>query len=353
VALSNARARSVTARLGADQNSEAAFTLDGKDPQAAAFTELQSDLWCWRQGWPAPVLQGRIAPTSDTMDSSRHLVSVTAMDYRSVLARRRLFSSDTLSYTAADQSLIAWTLLQATQGRAGGNLGIVPGAGAVSGVPRTLTFQAGDFIGPAIAQMAAMDSGFDWDITPYGASDLRLDIWSPFRGTARGVILEYGSPLVKTMTRVVDPSAFANALLVTGDPSGTLTPAQPEAADIATRPEGRWDQVVSTTQLTAAGLSSRAAYELATAETLTPSYAVELQAGAWDGPGHIWLGDEVTVRARSGRLAVNDLLRVAEVAVVIGDDGSERVTLQIGQIPFRVGRAISAVLRQLKYLPGR
>jgi len=353
VALANATGKTVTVRLGPDQQHEASFTLNGKDPQAASFTELQADLWCFRDGWPVPVFQGRIGPTSDQLDAAGHKVAVTAMDYREVLARRRLFSSDTLAFTAADQSVIAMSLINATQGRAGGSLGIVAGAGAHTGIPRTITFQAGDFIGPAITQMAQMDAGFDWDISSYGVQDLRLDIWSPFRGASRGVVLEYGSSLVASMTRTVDPSAFANALLVTGDPSASLTAQQPEAAGIATAPEGRWDQVVGTTQLTSGGLASRAAFELASAQVVIPSYSVVLAANAWGGPGHIWIGDEVTVRIQSGRLAVNDLLRVVEVAIAIGDDGDERVTVQAGAIPFRLGRHIAASLRRLRNLESR
>jgi hypothetical protein len=352
VDLGNAMSKTVTVRLGPDQNHEASFVLNGADPQAAAFTELQNDLWCFRAGWPVPVFQGRIAPTTDQLDTA-HKVQVTAMDYREVLARRRLFASDTLAFTSVDQSLIALSMINATQGRAGGSLGIVAGAGAHTGIPRTLTFQAGDFVAADIIAMAQMDAGFDWDISSYGVQDLRLDIWSPFRGASRGVVLEYGSSLVASITRTVDPSAFADALLVTGDPSAGLTAQQPEAADIATRPEGRWDQVAGTTQLTSGGLASRAAYELASAEVVIPSYTVVLAANAWGGPGHIWLGDEVTVRIRSGRLAVNDLLRVVEVGIAIGDDDDERVTLQVGAIPFRIGRSISASLRRLRNLESR
>jgi hypothetical protein len=343
----------VTLRLGPDQNHQASFTLNGKDPQAAAFTELQDDLWCFRRGWGPPLFQGRIGPTTDTLDSSQHLVQVTAMDYRAVLARRRLFSSDTLSFTAVDQSAIALSLLNATQGRAGGNLGIVAGTGQGSGVKRTLTFQAGDFITADIVSVAQMDAGFDWDITPYGVQDLRLDIWYPFRGTSRGVVLEHGSSLVQQLTRNIDPSTFSDALLVTGDSSASLTAQQPEAADIATRPEGRWDNVVGTTQLTSSGLASRAGFELAAAEVVVPSYSIALAANAWGGPAHIWLGDEVAVRIKSGRLIVNDLLRVTELDIAIGEDGDERVTVLAGQIPFRIGQSIAETLRRLRFLETR
>jgi hypothetical protein len=353
VALSNARGRTLTMRVAADQGHEADFTLDGKDPQAADFTELASDLWVYRAGFPLPLFQGRIGPTTDTLTDAGHQVAVTASDYRALLGRRRLFTGDTLSWASVEQALICWQMIQATQGRAGGNLGIVPGLGQVTGVARTLAYAAGDFIGADITATSQLDTGFDWDISPYGSQDLRFDVFYPFRGTSRGVVLEYGGSLAKSITRAVDPGAYANALLVTGDSSATLTPAQPEAADIATRPEGRWDQVVGTTQLTASGLASRAAWELADAEVITPAYTVVMQPQAWQGPGHIWIGDQVQVRIASGRLAVDAPYRVLELAVAIGDDGDERVTLQVGAIPVRPLKVIADAQRRLRFLETR
>jgi hypothetical protein len=353
IALSNAYGRQLTMRVESDQNHQATFTVNGKDPQAAAFTELQSDLWCWRSGTTAPIFQGRIGPTIDTLDSSKHSVAVTAWDYREVLNRRRLFTGDTLTWTAIEQATIVWNLIQATQGRAGGNLGIVQGAGAHTGVPRTISFAAGDFVTADILNLAQLDAGFDWDITPYGTQDLRVDIFYPYRGVPRGVVLEYGGSLVNQITRNVDPSTFADALLITGDPSLTLTPQQPEATDISTRPEGRWDQIMGTTYLTQTALNSHAAYMLANAETVTPSYSIVLQVNAWNGPGHIWLGDAVTVRINSGRLTVDDVLRVLEVDIAIGDNGDEKVTLQVGQLTHTFPKTLADNLRRLRNLESR
>jgi hypothetical protein len=341
-------------RAAPDQQHEASFTLDGLDPQAAQFTELASDLWVYRRGTPAPLLVGRIAPTSDALDSDRHVVAVTAVDYRAVLRRRRLFTGDTLAWTGTEQALIAWQMIAATQGRAGGNLGITQGAGQATGVSRTLTYAAGDFIGADIDATAQLDAGFEWSVTPYGAQDLRFDVYFPFQGHDRDVVLEHRSGLVKSISRAVDPSTYANALLVTGDSSvAGLAAVTVEAADIGTRPEGRWDQVIGTPVKTASGLASRAAWELADAEVIIPAYTIVMQPGAWEGPAHIWTGDTVRVRIRSGRLNVDDRLRVMELAVAVGDDGDERVTLQVGAIPVRPLKVIADSLRRLRFLETR
>lgn len=353
IALSNARARTITMRTAADQVSEATFTLDGRDPQAAAFVELSNDLWCYRAGTMIPIFVGRIGPTSDAIDADRHTVTVTAWDYRTIFNRRRLWSTDTLSWTAVDQATIAANLIRDVQTHSGGNLGVVPGSGTTTGIVRTIMFTDADMVTACIVKLAQLDSGFEWDIVPHGDQDLRLDIWYPTRGSPRGVILEQGSTLVKTITRTVDPSTFADALLVTGDSSAGLTQQEIATSDIGTRAEGRWDQIIGTDLLTQSALNSRTTFELAAAGIVAPAYSIELVPNVWQGPGHIWLGDPVTVRIKSGRLAVNASYRVMEITIAVGDDGDERVTLTLGAIPVDPARLIADMVRRLRNLESR
>jgi hypothetical protein len=67
-------------------------------------------------------------------------------------------------------------------------------------------------------------------------------------------------------------------------------------------------------------LNARADWQLAAAEIVTPTYTLTLKAGAWQGPGHIWLGDPVRVVVQSGRLAVDTVQRVYELAFTLSDD---------------------------------
>lgn len=355
--LTDAIGKSVTFRVAADQYHEASFSIRGTSPQASSVQELVTDLQVIRNGQTLAAL--RIVPTQDTLDATGHVVSVTALDYREVLRRRLLFPDDTQDFGPADQALIAWQMIQATQARPGGDLGIVRGLGQVTGTTRSFEAQLGDFVGDDITSIGLMTGGYDWDITPYGVADLRLDIWSPQRGSDRGVILEFGGGLVASITRSVDPTTFANSWLVTGQvpaPSGSGGDVGPipatnfwdDAAGIATDPAGRWDQVDGTQLTTQDLLRARLAYRLADSQSVIPAYSIALQPGAWGGPGHIWLGDLVTIRIMSGRLAVNDKLRVMEIDVTIGDDGDEQVTLSVGRIHTKITRTIPAMLRRLR-----
>jgi Putative Ig domain len=346
-----AASRTITLRTEPDQNSEASFDVDGRSAQAAQLTELQTDLQVLYG--PSVIFCGRIAPSQDTITASAHRTTVTAIDYREVLRRRAVLPGDTLSYTSVEQSTIAWDLIQATQARAGGNLGITRGVGKTTTITRTMTFALGDYIGDDITQMAQLDNGFEWQITPYGQADLRLDVFYPQQGTDRGVVLSPGDARVSSLTRNVDPSAFADSVYVTGDSTKSLTAQALEAADIATRPEGRWDQVTGTSLKTQSSLNDGATQQLATAQVVVPAYTIVLYPGTWRGPSDIWIGDTVTLVIASGRLAVQDKLRVVEMSFAISADGVETLTMSIGAIPLRLPKKIAAMLKNLRFLNTR
>lgn len=343
-----AQNKTITLRTEADQNHEVSFDADGRDPAIAGIAELQTDIIVMYGS--QIVFDGRIAPSQDTLTASAHRAVFTALDYREVLRRRAVLPGDQLTWTNVDQATIAWNMIQATQARPGGNLGITRGVGAPTGIQRTYTATLGDYIGDDITALALLDNGFQWQITPYGIADLRLDIFYPAQGTSQNAVLAYGDARISSITRAVDPSTFADAVYVTGDPAFNLTAQLLEAAGLASRPEGRWDSVVATSDNTQLVLNARAAALLAQGQVLTPSYTVTFYPGAWGGPSDIWLGDTVTLQIDSGRLQVNTAVQVVEMAFAISADNVETLTLTVGQIPFRVNRALAKVIRQLKHL---
>lgn len=344
-----AQSRTVTLRAGPGNYHEAQVNINGRDLAAAAFTELQNDMVVL---WGTQVIfLGRIAPTQDDLDATSHRCTVGALGYQEVLRRRAVYT--TASFTGVDQAAIAWQLIQTTQALSGGNLGIVQGAGSPTGVPRTWTAAPGDMVGADIDQLAEMDQGFDWDITPAGVTGLRFDVFYPSRGTHRGLVLQYGDGLVSKISRVVDPSAFADAIYETGNSGNSLTPQALTAADIATRGEGRWDQVVGTDIQTQSALNAHAAFDLAAGEVLTPTYTVTLKPGVWTGPSQLWIGDLVQLVITSGRLHVNSTYQVTELDFDISADNVETVTATLGLVPFRLGQKIPQILRRLRALETR
>jgi hypothetical protein len=256
-----------------------------------------------------------------------------------------------LRWASVDQASIVWGLITDTQTRTAGNMAISNGSSA-TGVPRDRTFQVGDSVGELIQQLSETLDGFDWEVVPDSPSTLLLRIWSPQRGTNRGVVLLPGG-LISTWRREVQPSSYGNAERFTG--ADATTPKELEAADLATREEGRWDVVLGDTGLTTqAALNERADWQLAQSQTVQPTYTVTLTQDAWMGPGHIWLGDPVQLVIFSGRLRVNTVLRVYEMAFTLGDDGGVQVELVLGgprpidvrQWPAHQDRRISTLERR-------
>lgn len=331
LSLTEAAGRSMRFKL--TEPSECGFTLDGRHPQAAAVEELTTDvhvLWTPASGPTRILMRGRVGDTGDDLNEAQHTVQFAVLDYRAVLGRRRLYTSSTKTWAATDQAEIAWQLIQQTQTRSGGDLGISKGSGNPTGIARDRTYEVGDSIGERIQELSEVIDGFDWDITPTSASALALDIWHPQRGTDRGVVLEYGG-LVARVRREVNTSEYGNALRYTGKTDPPLTAQELEAADIATAAQGRWDLVFGDDGLTTqAALNDRAAWQLSQSQVIRPAYTLTLRQGAWDGPDHIWLGDTVRIVIRSGRLGVDTTARVYEIGIGLGDDGSEAVEVTVG-----------------------
>ncbi|TDD97653.1 hypothetical protein [Actinomadura rubrisoli] len=360
LALTEATGRRYTARL--TDASELAFSLDGRHSQAAAVEELATDvhvLWTSDAGDSRLLDRCRVGSTQDTLDDAKHTMSVGCLDYKAVLNRRRLYSDATLTYTASDQAEIAWALINYTQGLAGGALGIAKGwvGTTPTGVVRDRTYEVGDSVGERVQELSEVIDGFDWDVTPVSASALRLDVWSPQRGSDRGVVLEFGG-IVAAATRDTNPADYANALRYTGAAGDDVAPGptaqERQAGDIGSVLQGRWDAVFGDDGLTTqSALDDRADWQLAQSQVVRPVWTVTLRAGAWDGPDHIWLGDPVRLIVRSGRLAVDTTLRVFEVEIGLDGNGGESVQLALGGPRPDYRRRPSLVDRRLTNLERR
>lgn len=330
--------RTRTASFKLTAPSETSCVLDGRNQVVTRIDEMATDLHLLRapaRGQPKQRLyRGRIGTTTDTIDENKHEVTVPSLDYRAVLKRRALMSGSTQTWTTTDQAVIAFALLTQTQDKPGGDLGITVGEGATTGVTLTRAYNLGDMVGDKIQELSELDgTSFDWDITSTSPTALQLDIWYPNRGFDRGVVVEFGAA-IKGLTRTVDPADYANAVRLSGTApdGGGAEPAVQErtVADITTRPEGRWDAVFGETVTTTAALSDRADWRIANAQVITPAYQLTMQTNWWGGPSHVWLGDPVRMVIYSGRLRVDDTLRVQQIDVTLSDEGDEDVVLTLG-----------------------
>src|ERR1035438_2420024 len=91
--------RTVTFRL-ADQ-SEASVTMNDRNGSTNNIVQLASDLHVLRNG--TELFRGRMGPSSDTIDTASHVVTFTAICYRGLLSRRRLFASDLLTWSRSEE----------------------------------------------------------------------------------------------------------------------------------------------------------------------------------------------------------------------------------------------------------
>jgi hypothetical protein len=245
-----------------------------------------------------------------------------------------------LRYDDVEQVDIAWDMINDTQTRVGGDLGISNGS-TPTGIVRDRLYQVGDSIGDRIRELSEVEAGFDWDIIATSASALQFRTWHEERGVSRGVVLEYGGAVVSAQ-RQVTATEYANAIRYTG--ADTTIPDEREASDLATRVEGRWDAVYADTGLTTQdALNGRAHWRLKQSQTVRPTWSVILRRGFWRGPDHIWLGDPVRLVVYSGRLRVDTIVRVYELGFTLDADGGEQIELTLNgpKVDFRRPPAIA------------
>jgi hypothetical protein len=101
------------------------------------------------------------------------------------------FVSTTQNFEDHDQIEIAWDLIEYTQGKTNGDLGITRGLAAPSGNLRTVKWLGTErrYIGELISEMVDLDDGFDWEIDQFR----QFHTFSPTRGIQRtDVVFELG-----------------------------------------------------------------------------------------------------------------------------------------------------------------
>lgn len=357
--LTGATARSLTVKLA--DPSTASFQLYGKDSTAPVIGELIDDLWIYRNG--VAVFRGRVTDSSDDGDATRHTCAFEAVDYRGVLNRRMIpptGAGNTPTYqtiaTKAQETIVWDDLLTPTQAVAGGNLGITKGTWPSTGITRAgIIFGDGDSVWEQIRTLSAMANGFDFDID----ANLTAHLYYPKRGTDQGSVLDYGGT-VRSFRRSANTGSYANRIRVNGGDTGSVGPYRVTdqvsgLADPTLHPEGLWEASHSdpgTYEL--APLQALAATKLAEVSTAQPTWTFTMQAGAWRGPSHIWVGDTVTYTVRSGRLDVrNESARVQEIGISLDQNDVETVTVTVGPPRVTADRLLRELSRRLALLARR
>lgn len=313
--------------------------MNGLDPQAAEIAELSTDLVVWRDS--TRYFRGRLGPSGDDLDGTKHTASFTANDYRGMLARRIIWPGSTVAFSQVEQTTIAWTLINDSQTL--GSWGITKGDGVGgTNVKRDRNYDVGSVIGQMLDELGRVDSGYEWEVD----ANLAFNVWRQ-RGSPIADPVVYGRDITG-VKRTVDTSKFANAVRYSG--ADGVTPA---TAVQTPGPEGRWEiQVGDTSLQEAATVAAKATWELAVDAVVTPSYTVTMAPGWW-APTRVWLGDTIRLIVKSGRLNVDITDRVTQIEVDLDDNGKETVTLTIGRPPVTLGTVLTDYRKRLQTIERR
>ena len=373
--LASARSR----RLEQKYNAPATltFTVSGRSPEAAELAELRSDVvatrWDETSGRDVIVFRGIVAQTEDQISEQEHTVTVTCHDYLKMLERRLLTAPYAPTQTDQDvivRDLVAYASTVPTSGGqsfgAGAYLPLVAqpvnpdGAERVtpSGQLRDRAYLGNQKLDEALANLAAVINGFDYDLAPYGLGDAdAVRVFYPYQGTQRfDMALVYGST-VSALTRTVNSGDYANYWRVLGE--GTedaqlyAEAHNSDAIDVTVTGLGLWQSGDNASDVSIQStLDEKAHGDLAQSSILVPSYTVTMRPGAyvWGSPD---MGDVVPLVVRSGRLDVVTDVRVVGLTYAIGDDGDEKVELTVGRPVRTLTQLINAPVADVNALARR
>lgn len=412
--LRGARSRTVTRTL--NKPSTLTFTISGRTSAASRIEELAQEVWAWRWsyvlGVDVPMFAGVITDAEDQLTEQDHTINVTCQDVSAQLSARQLVTqqADGQAYDVlnADQDKIISDLILAAGGRSdqttatGALLAAHPGLylpliaarrnsdstrrTTMSSQLRQRTFPVGQVVFDALDGLCndSISGGFDWDVVP-NPSDTSTDLYRIFYPTA-GIFrsdkpLVYGWNLATVPSRTITSSDFGNWQVGIGaapsvDSTATPSPATVPPFYSATDPSmdsvlagspGIWMRTSSFSSVSdMPTLVENTTGQLATNGVIVPSYTAGLRSGAWDrlspqsdtDPARSWpgihMGDTVPLIIRSGRLDVEDAIRVVGIVYSVSDDGAaESVQITFGRPDTTLADYFTGAERRLATLERR
>lgn len=348
------------------------FTTPSRHYQTPLIVRFSSDVLLYRLG-DEPGAVAEVVQRFRVLGRTVGFTTTTfsASSYREVLNARIFHDGDVLDYPpsltgTAEQSAIAWSIIQAEQAKPSGDLGIHLGHVPTTDVERAAFvvdvsgnttpqhfFTPGESVGQAIqAKLAGLDNGFEWDIEPDPAHPTTRLLFNAWNAGARGqesalVLSEATMDPSTTLAELA--SDYANVYRGEGGSStvdGATLPGvivwvpadeNPVAEDV---PTGRWEFSESSTDLqTTTEVTDWATRQAALRQEIQ-TWSVTLAPGVWLGPSQLWVGDtaklnfEIQTTYDDGSpadklLSVDASLRVLGVTVTVAPSGAETVSLSL------------------------
>ncbi|MFJ6137488.1 hypothetical protein [Kitasatospora sp. NPDC092286] len=271
-------------------------------------------------------------------DLEAETVTLSAVGLWAYYRRRQITATST--FVQQDQGTIARRLIEDFAdgtGRIPWNTGprcLSWDSSEVTGIRRDRTYYAHErkFVGQAVEDLTGVISGFSFRIDHgWLGSVLTSTIrFLPAAGEPTDVVLDHGSNCdVPAFT--VDGTGMATEAAVTGAGDGEDQMAAwwynlPLETDPSRRIP-RLSAVESHQDVTAAATLTEYARQMIAAGSMPVTIpSVRLYAGGSPGPGDVQVGHQVRVRVRAaGRLLVDGLYVITEIAVKVSDSGEESV----------------------------
>lgn len=236
--------------------------------------------------------------------------------------------------TAYSGTTLPWTWINTFQTRTGGDYGITQGSVSGTAPTRQKSVQQDAGLLDTITGIAESDDGFDFAIDTSRA----YREWHPTRGTATGLVLEYGVNVTSFgYTESAAPGELVSDLRVIGPPGTQVV----SASDTTSRTTYGRREAVATffadfedSGVTAGQLQAHADSAIANrvAPIIIPQ--VRLHDGHQSIPwGSYWLGDTVTFRADIGAYdQINQLYRIIQIDVELDENDNENITLGLNAV---------------------
>ena len=211
------------------------FSIPGYAPEAAAISELDTDIWLYQDG----VLKQRfriVQIDQQWGSSGEDEVSVQAVCYRRIFAGRYLNTD--LSFNQVSQGQIIWDLIDHSQSLTNGDLGITIGNLGPT-VLRDRFYEAGQNILDIISDLTNVINGPTWDIDEN--LELVVSQASLYPSNVTPIML---GATASGLSRPSGASKFGNVALVTGNQQETTIEVT-ESAGLPTDVRGRWERRAS------------------------------------------------------------------------------------------------------------
>lgn len=274
-------------------------------------------------------------------------MSLQGASIPSIWKRNRIVAD--LAYTATDQHTIFRNLVTHLQSQAGADSGVVVGSG-LSGVTRDRTYYGYERknIGDALAELAAVDNGFDWSVDvawDAGVPVKNLILSYPRRGRiagSTGIVFESAKNIIG-YTFTEDGTRSARAVDVLGAGDGTDMKIS-TAVDTALLDAGYplTTEVMSYKDVTVQSTVDAHATAAMRARSKTPTF-LELTVAPDDidaGLGTWIVGDDALVRITDDNFPIQSdgtpgyqaYHRIIAYDVDIPDEGPEVVKIVLGTI---------------------